>query len=117
MTVIVECEDLQKKHQFNKALDDITMKIRKNTINGLIGRNGAGKTTLLKMIAGFWRKTSGNIHVFGEEPFDSLTVSANTIFVDDQMAFPETLTLEELLEDAGKFYHNWDAVFAKRLFT
>src|SRR5690625_3974871 len=69
------------------------------------------------MIAGFWRKTSGNIQVFGEDPFDSLTISANTIFVDDQMTFPETLTLEELLEDASKFYHHWDTVFANRLFN
>src|SRR5690625_3652940 len=69
------------------------------------------------MIAGFWRKTTGEIQVLGEDPFDSLIVSANTIFVDDQMTFPETLTLEEILEEAAYFYHNWDASFARRLFN
>src|SRR5690625_2077209 len=33
------------------------------------------------------------------------------------MTFPETLTLEELLEDASKFYHHCDTVFANRLFN
>jgi len=117
LTTVIECKELQKKYQFNTALNAISLKVQENTITGLIGRNGAGKTTLLKMIAGFWRKTSGNIQVFGEDPFDSLTVSANTIFVDDQMTFPETLTLEELLEEASKFYHHWDTVFANRLFN
>lgn len=117
MTTIITCKELQKRYRFNKVIDNISLHIRENTITGLIGRNGAGKTTLLKMIAGFWRNTSGEIRVFGENPFDSLTVSANTIFVDDQMVFPESLTLEEILEDSGKFYQHWDATLANRLFT
>src|SRR5690625_2508970 len=111
---MITCKELQKRCRFNKVIDNISLTIHKNTITGLIGRNGAGKTTLLKMIAGFWRNTSGEIQVFGENPFDSLVVSANTIFIDDQMIFPESLTLEEILEDSGKFFQYWDASFANR---
>ena len=41
--------------------------------------------------------------MFGEQPFNHLTVSANTIFIDDQMVFPETLTLEDILEKGKDF--------------
>src|SRR5690625_7146235 len=83
------------------------MTISPQTITGLIGRNGAGKTTLLKIIAGFWRHTSGDIKVFGETPFYNLKVSANSIFVDDKMVFPESLAMIELLEKDNRYYSNW----------
>ena len=116
MTAIVQCTGLEKKYHMKKVLNNVSMTISPQTITGLIGRNGAGKTTLLKIIAGFWRHTSGDIKVFGETPFHHLKVSANSIFVDDQMVFPESLALKEILEEANRFYPNWDARLAYRLF-
>ena len=37
-----------------------------------------------------------------------LNVSVNSIFVDDQMSFPQLYSLGEFLEVAGSFYPNWD---------
>ncbi|WP_053361499.1 ABC transporter ATP-binding protein [Bacillus sp. FJAT-27251] len=113
---VVECNDLTKAYLKKRALKGLTFSIQDNKITGLIGRNGAGKTTLLKLIAGFTKETSGQIRVFGERPFNSLSVSANSIFVDDQMSFPPALQLGELLEEAARFYQNFDAGLAKRLF-
>jgi ABC-2 type transport system ATP-binding protein len=98
------------------VLRNLSFSIEENKIIGLIGRNGVGKTTLLKIFAGFIKKSSGDVSVFGEDPFNSLTVSANSIFVDDGMGFPPALQLEEILDVAGSFYPNWDRQLAKRLF-
>ena len=114
---VVKCEGLTKKYGRKKVLNEISFKIFKNTITGLIGRNGAGKSTLLNMIAGYVRQSSGEISVFQKQPFNSLFVSANTILVDDHMAFPGTLTLHEIIQEAGRFYKNWDRTLAERLFT
>lgn len=114
--MIIHCENVSKSYNASKVLDRISFQMTEQKITGLIGRNGAGKTTLLKMIAGFCHTSSGNLEVFGNDPFNNLTVSANTIFVDDQMAFPETLTLWDLLIEAGRFYQHWDAGLAGRLF-
>lgn len=108
MNVVVECNRLVKQYGSTKALDELTFSLKENTITGLIGRNGAGKTTLLKVLAGFWRETDGEINVFGKRPFNNLDVSMNVIFVDDMMSFTNTLTLKEILDEAGRFYPNWD---------
>lgn len=113
---VIECTDLTKKRGRHKALGQLSVSIGENKITGLVGRNGAGKTTLLKILAGFWRESSGEVKVFSHRPFENLFVSANTIFVDDQMNFPTALTLKEILDEAERFYGNWDMELARRLF-
>lgn len=113
---IVECEDVTKKIIGRKALNQLSLKIEKNKMTGLIGRNGAGKTTLMKILAGYWYETSGRVEVFSQRPFNNLLVSANTIYIDDQMTYSHTLTLEDILKEAKRAYPNWDAVLADRLF-
>ncbi|KAA0550379.1 ABC transporter ATP-binding protein [Bacillus sp. BGMRC 2118] len=113
---VIEIKGLVKKYGKKTALNQLDFSIEANKITGVIGRNGAGKTTLLKIMAGFMRKTSGEINVFSEDPFDNLKVSANMVFIDDNMSFSPSLTLQEIVKIAEEFYENWDAELAKRLF-
>lgn len=116
MTVI-EAEGLTKSYRNVNALDKLTFTIEENSITGLIGRNGAGKTTLLKTIAGFIKVSEGRINVFGENPFNSLKVSANTFYADDNLVFPPSLILKEISEQISKFYANWDSNLSEGLFN
>lgn len=113
---VIECTNLSKKYGQHRALDRLSLTIEGNKLTGIVGRNGAGKTTLLKLIAGFIHPTSGSVNVFSENPFNSLLVSANSIFIDDQMTLPPALTLADILEEAGRFYENWDEELARGLF-
>lgn len=113
---IIECKDLTKMYGRQQVLDQLSLTINENKMTGLVGRNGAGKTTLLKLISGFIHPTSGDVKVFSENPFNSLRVSANSIFIDDQMSLPPALTLKETLEEAGRFYEKWDEELADGLF-
>jgi len=47
------------------AVDDVSLKVAKGEIVGLLGVNGAGKTTLLKMICGLLVPTRGEIFING----------------------------------------------------
>jgi len=109
---VIECHGLTKAYGNLKAVNDLSVNIQENKITGLIGRNGAGKTTLLKLIAGFLHKTSGEVFVFSERPFNSIKVSANIIFVDDHMMFPPSLNLDEIVDFAGSLYENFDREIA-----
>lgn len=113
---VIECENLTKSFGRFKALDDLSFKIEENKITGLIGRNGAAKTTLLKLIAGCLKPTGGKLKVFSQRPFNSRRAAGNIIFVDDNMAFPESFTLEDILTEAASFFPNWDSQLAAGLF-
>ena len=113
---VIECKEVTQVYGRAKALNNLSMTIEDHKITGLVGRNGAGKTTLLKIIAGFHLESSGEVKVFSKRPFNNLLVSANMIFIDDQMSLPTSLTLPEILEAAGDFYENWDMELAQRLF-
>ncbi|MDY3119043.1 MAG: lantibiotic protection ABC transporter ATP-binding protein [Peptoniphilus sp.] len=60
-TYIVETKDLTKTFRGQKAVNDLSLKVERNSVYGLLGPNGAGKSTTLKMIAGMLHKTSGEI--------------------------------------------------------
>ncbi|SDN80471.1 ABC-2 type transport system ATP-binding protein [Psychrobacillus sp. OK028] len=113
---VIDCQKVSKDFRRTNALEDITFQLTEQKITGLIGRNGAGKTTLLKILAGLTKHRSGEVNVFGKSPYNNLMVSENSILVDDQMTFPDSLTLEEVLQSAPAFYKRWDTEFASRLF-
>ncbi|MDW0108494.1 ABC transporter ATP-binding protein [Sporosarcina aquimarina] len=114
MTVI-SLNQVQKKYSRIPVLTNVTFSIKENVITGVAGRNGAGKTTLLKIIAGFMKATEGDVQVFDENPFGSLLVSANSIYIDDAMSYPNPMKLQELLHEFKRFYANWNEELAMRL--
>jgi len=67
MSVIAELEHVSKSYGQIKALDNVTLKVRKREIFTLIGPNGSGKTTLLKILACIKTPDSGNVYINGEK--------------------------------------------------
>ena len=45
----------------NKILDNINLKIQKNTVVGIIGKNGSGKSSILEILSGLIKPNSGKI--------------------------------------------------------
>ncbi|PWJ51865.1 sugar ABC transporter ATP-binding protein [Faecalicatena contorta] len=50
-----------------KALDDISISVKKGEIHALVGENGAGKSTLMKILSGAYSLDSGEIILDGEK--------------------------------------------------
>ncbi|MGY4492124.1 ABC transporter ATP-binding protein [Pseudomonas sp. TE3610] len=46
-----------------KALSDVSLKVKRNSIFALIGPNGAGKTTVFNCLTGFYKATGGRIEL------------------------------------------------------
>ncbi len=49
-----------------KALQDVTFRVEKGSVHGLVGENGAGKSTLMKILDGVYRPDEGTIRIDGE---------------------------------------------------
>ncbi|HLJ17432.1 MAG TPA: ABC transporter ATP-binding protein [Bryobacteraceae bacterium] len=50
-----------------RAVDDVSLQVRRGATYGLLGPNGAGKTTFVKMLLSAVHPTSGGARVFGED--------------------------------------------------
>lgn len=48
-----------------RALDGVTLEVRRGELIGIMGPNGSGKTTMLNNISGFLTPTSGDIRIRG----------------------------------------------------
>lgn len=60
----LELNNISKNYKTKQAINDITLKITKGEIKGIIGRNGAGKTTTMSIICGLSYKSNGEISIF-----------------------------------------------------
>jgi len=64
MENVIEIESLSKSYP-GFLLNDVSFKVPKGYITGLVGPNGAGKTTIIKLIMNLVRRSRGSIKVFG----------------------------------------------------
>lgn len=64
---IIVGEHLVKQFGGMRAVNDMSLTLRRGEILGLIGPNGAGKTTLFNVIAGALKPTSGRISIVGTD--------------------------------------------------
>ena len=60
-------EHVAKRFGALTALRDVSLRLEKGEVLGLIGDNGAGKSTLIKIICGYHRPDAGRIFVAGQE--------------------------------------------------
>ena len=66
---IVQFDHVSRRFDRREVLKEIDLQVGAGVITGLVGPNGSGKTTLLKLMAGFIKPTSGDIRLFGYDPF------------------------------------------------
>lgn len=64
--VILSIKDVSKSFPGVKALDEVTIEVRRGTVHGIVGENGAGKSTLMKILSGVYQKDSGTVIFDGE---------------------------------------------------
>lgn len=118
--MILQAENLTIAYDGNKAVNNLSLEIRKGSIFGLVGPNGAGKTTLLKAILKFTPILQGKI-IFNSRPLNNLhtyeivrlgmsmttqniqTLNGMSVIENVLIGFPET--------DLDGFFH---AILEKR---
>jgi|UPI00055502AD ribose transport system ATP-binding protein len=66
-TAALKMERISKHFPGVKALDQVSIEVKKGEILALLGENGAGKSTLMKVLAGVHQPDSGEIYVNGKK--------------------------------------------------
>ncbi len=89
-----------------KALDDVSLDVRRGTVTALLGPNGAGKTTLVRLMTTLLTPNSGSITVAGYDVVHQAQELRGVIGLAGQYAaVDESLTGRENLEMVGRLYH------------
>ena len=72
----IELINLRKEYGTFVAVDNLSLKIKKNSFTGLLGPNGAGKSTSLKILTNLTTPTSGSVELNGidvnKNPWEAL---------------------------------------------
>lgn len=104
---VIEVRDLTKVYRSGlfgtkrlKALDGVSLTVRRGQIYGLLGPNGAGKTTLIKILLGICRKTAGQAYVLGQ-PAGSRSARQQIGYLPENHRIPRHLTGDTALEYYG----------------
>ena len=62
----IELRGVSKAFGPVQANKDISIRVRRGTIHGIIGENGAGKSTLMSILYGFYKADAGEILIGGQ---------------------------------------------------
>ena len=115
MTAVIEAKGLTKRYRGGLALDDVSFRIEKDSIYGLLGRNGAGKTTLMSILTAQNIASGGEARVFGEDPYENPRVLSRMCFVRESQKYPDDAQPAHAFRAARLFFPRWDQAFADQL--
>ena len=79
-------------------MDNVTIKVERGTIHGLVGENGAGKSTLIKVLAGIYQPNAGEVVLEGKPRHFSSPIEARPAgisVVHQEIKLAEPLSVAE----------------------
>ena len=102
-TIVIN--NLSKKFKNTLAVKNISFKINKGKIIGLLGPNGSGKSTTIGMMLGLIKPSSGTVLVRGKNMENNRTnVLEKMNFISPYIELPKKLSVEENLKVYGRLY-------------
>ena len=105
MHIPLEVIKLSKFYNNKEAVKNISFKINKNEIIGILGPNGCGKTTTIGMILGLLKPTKGKVLINGLEIETKRVDLLNKLnFISPYIELPKKLTVKQNLEVYGRLY-------------
>ncbi len=88
-----------------RAVDDVSLEVRRGEIYGLLGANGSGKSTLIRMFSTLLEPDAGLVRIFGlDVREDELAVKRLINRVSVEASFFKKLSAMENLVYAGRLY-------------
>ena len=112
---MLELKNITKKFGDFKALDDLSMRVPKGTVYGLVGPNGAGKSTIIRHLTGIYRQDSGEITVDGEPVFENPAVKSRISYIPDDIFYYSNASIREMMDFYRSIYPHFDEQRFKKL--
>ncbi|MEN3929872.1 sugar ABC transporter ATP-binding protein [Microvirga sp. W0021] len=113
--VFIELKNIEKHFSGVRALDGVSLTLRKGEIHCLAGENGSGKSTIIKVMSGIYTPDAGEIFIDGEPisqltPIMAIRKGIQVIYQDfslfGNLTVAENLTMNVSLRENRKLV-NW----------
>ena len=105
MSNAIEVRALVKRYDALAAVDGIDFDVPEGSVFAFLGPNGAGKTTTTEMLEGLRRRTSGDIHVLGLDPWtDGRELRHQIGVIPQEFRFFEKITPKEAIVYYGRLF-------------
>ncbi|MTI77713.1 branched-chain amino acid ABC transporter ATP-binding protein/permease [Marinobacter sp.] len=105
---LVEVCDVVMSFSGLRALDGVSLTVRRGTVTGLVGPNGSGKSTLVNVISGMYTPTVGDVYFKGEKisgwPAHRVARAGVTRTFQDPRNVPSFSVRENILMGAHRLY-------------
>ena len=112
---VLEVKGVNKSYGKKPALNDISLKLERGKIIGLLGPNGSGKSTLIKLINGLLTPDSGQIFVDGM-PIGTESHLAVS-YLPDKTYLPDWMKVSDMMKMFSDFYSNFDDAKARDMLS
>jgi inositol transport system ATP-binding protein len=103
--VKLRVSNIEKSFPGVKALDKVSLAVKKGTVHAICGENGAGKSTLMKVIIGICRQDSG--HIFIDEKVTDIKNPVEARHHGISMIFQELNYFPEMTVEETFCVGNW----------
>ena len=104
----LEINNLSKEFSDFK-LDNVSFRLEKGMVMGLVGENGAGKTTIIRLVLNAIEKNGGNIKIFGmDNDAEEIACKERIGYVADEDYLIVTSNIKNYAKAFAHIYKNWD---------
>lgn len=97
---VLELDKLVKDFDGKRAVDEVSLKLKRGEILGMLGPNGAGKTTTIRMLMNIIAPDSGTIKVLGQHFSEDL--KNNIGYLPEERGLYRKMKVWETLEFFGE---------------
>lgn len=115
MSTAIELKRVSRRYRSATALQDVSLRLEKDAIHGLLGRNGAGKTTLMSIATAQDWPSSGEVRILGQRPHENEQVLPKICFVREEQRYVDDALAKHAFSAAAQAFPRWDAELAAQL--
>ena len=105
---MIKVTEVTKHFDDFRALDALSLHVRKGTIYGLIGPNGAGKTTIINHINGCLKPEKGIVTIDNEEVFENENVKKQVLNISDDWFYFSAFTIKQMKDFYKDMYPDFN---------
>lgn len=116
LSFAIEVDHLSRRFGNKFALNDVSLRVPRGAVYGLVGANGAGKTTFIKHLMGLLQAQSGSVRVLNADPVrDPAGALSRLGYLAEDLDLPGWMRVNDLLRYTAAFYPKWDWNYAEEL--